>query len=127
VHVTPEYVRTSRPEGGPPVDVKITLVPHARVVDPIVALWVMRSDDGRKTVVANTQSDGLALGPLRERTQLQLRFEELGLEPGKYHLAVGVYERNWSYVYDWHDKPHALTVRGAPGGTFAPRRTWKID
>jgi len=42
-----------------------------------------------------------------------------------YRFDLGVYERDWQYVYDYHWSAYPLEVTwGGAGGTFGPARRW---
>jgi lipopolysaccharide transport system ATP-binding protein len=56
-----------------------------------------------------------------------LLLDRLDLEPGSYRVDVGVYERDWAYVYDYHWQAYPLELVGGGGSGFGPRRRWTAD
>ena len=65
------------------------------------------------------------LGRLDRPIALSLRLDRLDLEPGSYRFDVGVYERDWTYVYDYHWQAYPLEVAGGGQG-FGPSRKWEL-
>jgi lipopolysaccharide transport system ATP-binding protein len=127
VHLVPQYVAPPGRDGGHPVELEIELEPHAAVDDPSVGVFITRADDGRRALAVNTRADGLHLGRVGSRITLRLHLDELALEAGEYNVAVGIWERGGSYVYDYFKEAAKISVGAAPAGLFGPRRRWTID
>ena len=127
LRVHPDEVLAGAPDGGAPTFVELTLAPRVAVEEPIVALSVHRSSDGLKVLDVSTAGDRMLLGRIDAPTTVRLRLDYLGLEPGSYYLDVGVYERDWTYVYDFQPQACSLHVRSATGGSFGPPREWSIS
>jgi lipopolysaccharide transport system ATP-binding protein len=105
------------------VRIETDLDPRIAVEDPIVSVSLRRIADGDMPVDVNTAADGVRIGRLDRRTTVALLLDRLDLPPGNYRLDVGVYEAEWSYVYDYHWQAYPLEVRGGGGG-FGPARKW---
>jgi lipopolysaccharide transport system ATP-binding protein len=127
IRIDPEELVAGGPAGGPPVHIELVLDPHVAVDDPIVAVSLHRLSDSLKVLDVSSLGDGLSLGRVDARTSVRLSFEHVDLEPGDYYFDVGVYERNWAYVYDYHWQARRLRVAPATGSTFGPARSWSAD
>jgi lipopolysaccharide transport system ATP-binding protein len=123
VRVEPISVQRSPAAGHSPVRIEIDLDPRVAVEDPIVSVSLRRDADGDMPVDVNTAADGVRLGRLERHTTVALVLDRLDLPPGTYRLDVGVYEAEWSHVYDYHWQAYPLEVRGGGSG-FGPGRTW---
>jgi hypothetical protein len=127
VRITPEDPKVGAADGGPPLEIELVLEPKSPVEDPIVAVSLHRVADGLKVLDVSTQGDGALLGRVERRAIVRLSLDHLDVEPGSYYFDVGVYERDWSYVYDYHWQAHRLHVSAASRGTFGPARRWSYD
>ena len=103
------------------------LEPRVPVDEPIVGLSLHRLGDGLKVLDVSTRGDGVGLGRLDRRVTVRLELDHLDLEPGAYYLDVGVYERDWAYVYDYHWQAYQLHIGSAGRGGFGPARRWSSD
>lgn len=110
--------------GDKPIEVEVDLEPRVAVDDPIVGVSLHRVRDGTKVLDVSTAADGVRLGRLKERTTVALVLDRLDVEAGTYKFDVGVYERNWGYVYDYHWQAYPVEVPARAGGTFGPPRRW---
>ncbi|MDH3602328.1 MAG: hypothetical protein OEU26_22165 [Candidatus Tectomicrobia bacterium] len=56
-----------------------------------------------------------------------MTLERLDLGGGQYYIDVGVYERNWTYAYDYHWKAYPLCVQSTGGakGILHPPYRWE--
>ena len=73
----------------------------------------------------NTAADGVRLGRVDRPTTVSLELLRVDVESGAYLFDVGVYERDWAYVYDYRRQAHPLQVQGAGKG-FGPPRRWEL-
>jgi hypothetical protein len=124
VTISPTPAERSPAAGRSPLTVEIELEPRAPVDEPIVSVSLRRMADGAMVFDVNTAADGVSLGRIDRRTTVALQLERLDAEPGAYRFDVGVYERDWAYVYDYHWQAYALDVVGGGGG-FGPERRWR--
>jgi lipopolysaccharide transport system ATP-binding protein len=107
------------------VGLRIELLPHAPVDEPIVGVSLHRVVDGMKVLDVSTLGDRTTLGRVGVPTTLELWFDRLDVEAGHYRFDVGVYERGWSAVYDYHWQAYPLEVPPQSSG-FGPPRRWRV-
>ena len=57
----------------------------------------------------------------------ELTLDRLDLRAGEYKVDVGVYERNWEHVLDFHWAAYRFRVSGPAGnGALAPPHSWRL-
>ena len=65
-----------------------------------------------------------------------MRWHDIHLEPGVYFVEVGVYDKNWTYAYDYHARSYPLVVRANPlsryhtpevGREFTTGHEWFVE
>jgi homopolymeric O-antigen transport system ATP-binding protein len=102
------------------------LSPHL-VTSPIFNVSITR-EDGLVCFDANTDVAELMLPPVQGPGRIALDIERLSLEDGRYHVDIGVFERNWSYAYDYHWDAYPLRVLAATGQKSVARPTgrWEL-
>lgn len=125
VRIVPQRIGSGRSREGAPVVVEVDLRPRTAIDDPIVSVSLRRAADGLMVIDVNTAADGVRLGRVTEPVSVALRLDRIDLEPGSYRLDVGVYERDWTYVYDYRPQAQSLTVHGSGKG-FGPSRRWEL-
>jgi lipopolysaccharide transport system ATP-binding protein len=123
----PSTIRAGGTGGTEPIRIEIDLVPRAPVDDPVVSVSLHRVDDFTKVLDVSTEADGSRLGRLDGPRTVTLNLERLDVAPGDYRFDVGVYERSWAYVYDYHWHAYPLEVAAAGSGTYGPARRWGAD
>jgi lipopolysaccharide transport system ATP-binding protein len=123
VRVLPGELRHGSPSSGPAVRIEVDLVPHTPVDDPIVGVSLHRVADYSKVIDVTTEADGMRLGRLSGPRTVTLELDRLDVPGGSYRVDVGVYERSWSYVYDYHWHAYPLDVQ-TRGEGFGPVRRW---
>jgi ABC-type polysaccharide/polyol phosphate transport system, ATPase component len=125
VEITDVVVLGSRDTADSAVGLRITLVPHAPVEEPIVGVSLHRVMDGMKVLDISTLGDRTNLGRVGVPTTVELWFDRLDIDAGHYRFDVGVYERDWSAVYDYHWQAYSLEVPPQSSG-FGPPRRWRV-
>jgi lipopolysaccharide transport system ATP-binding protein len=123
VRVVPATVRLEPGGARTTVRVEIDLVPHTTVEEPIVTVSLHRVGDYARMLELSTEGDAVSLGRVGEPQTVVLELERLDLPPGSYRFDVGVFERSWTYIYDyrWHAYPLDVVAAEAPGG-----RHWSV-
>jgi len=105
--------------------VEIDLEPQVSVDDPVVGLSLQRVADGARVLDVSTAADGALLGRLDGPRTVTLCLDRLDVQPGLYRFDVGVYERAWNHVYDYHWQAYPVEIGPAgAGGSFGPPRRW---
>jgi lipopolysaccharide transport system ATP-binding protein len=121
VRVDPSTLQVS--SEGAPIRLEIDLVPNVPVSDAIVGVSLHRVGDLSKALDVSTDTDGVRLGRLDGPRTVSIDFDRLDVEPGSYRFDVGVYEKGWSYVYDYHWHAYPLeVVSSARGASDSPHR-----
>jgi lipopolysaccharide transport system ATP-binding protein len=111
---------------GTAVTLEVDLEPRVPVDEPLVVVSLHRVGDYAKVLEVSTEGDGVAIGRLDGPRTVTLRLDRIDAEPGSYRFDVGVFERNWEYVYDyrWHAYPFEI-LDGNVG--FGPARRWSTS
>jgi homopolymeric O-antigen transport system ATP-binding protein len=125
IEITDVAVLGSPDAADSAVGLRITLLPHTPVYEPIVGVSLHRVVDGMKVLDVSTLGDRTTLGRVGVPTTLELWFDRLDIEAGHYRFDVGVYERGWSAVYDYHWQAYPLEVLPQSSG-FGPPRRWRV-
>jgi lipopolysaccharide transport system ATP-binding protein len=125
VRILPSQVRTGSTIQSEPIVIEVDLLPHVPANEPIVGVSLHRVSDYTKVLDVTTDADGVRLGRADRPQTVTLTLDRLDLEPGSYRFDIGVYERNWAYVYDYHWHAYPLEIVSAGGG-FGPSRRWSI-
>jgi lipopolysaccharide transport system ATP-binding protein len=125
VRVLPDEVEPPLPQGQGPVRIEIDLEPKKPIEEPIVGVSLHRIADAVMVLNVSTAADGVRLGRIERPTTVSLMLDRLDARPGSYRFDVGVYEKDWSYVYDYHWQAYPLEIRGRSAGGFGPPRRWQ--
>jgi lipopolysaccharide transport system ATP-binding protein len=81
------------------------------VFSPIFGVAIVDSE-GQVHFNANTPNDGMAMSIVKGRGMMRVEIEPLNVGPGTLYLDIGIYQREWSYAYDYHSGAHALRISG---------------
>ncbi len=123
---------TLRPAGamfeGGPIEVEITFHTDRTVAAPIFAVTIRRQE-GTICVDVNTLVDGAPTPEISGTGTIGLTIDRLDLGAGEYFVDVGIYERTWSYAFDYHWHTYPLVIRGrsANKGIVSPPRRWQFS
>lgn len=111
---------------GDPLRIQLRLgAPTRRIDDPSVSVTVRSLDDSPLIDLAAGR-DVLPADDLRPGSAIELTLDRLDLRAGEYKLDVGVYERDWDHVLDFHWSAYRFRVSGPVGsGTLAPPHSWR--
>lgn len=115
-------------ETGEPLQVQIEYDAPQPIDCPIFGLTVFR-EDGLVCYDTSTEAAGLKVPTLHGRGKISLYLDRLDLKDGSYYLDLGVYERNWSYAYDyhWHVYPLSVHPRSGEKGILRLPHRWQLD
>jgi lipopolysaccharide transport system ATP-binding protein len=97
-------------------------------LEPIVGVTIVRRTDEVVCYDTSTESEGVAVGAVRQGREVALVFDRLDLLPGEYFVDVGAYEPSWEHAYDYHWQTYGLSVTGRSHdrGVFRPPHRWEL-
>lgn len=124
--LTTDGVPVSQIEGGEGITVEIHFTVHEPVDDPIFSVGI--KGGGQAACQTNTKAFGLELPEIVGPGRVAVHFDRLDLANGCYHVDVGVYEKSWSFAYDFHTRVYPLEVIAASGGKgiMQPPHRWML-
>jgi len=115
-------------KSGDSLQVVIEYSAHRSIEAPIFGIAI--SDEDKVYCSTNTASVGLSLPKIIGRGCVKLKVHRLDMVGGKYYIDVGVYERNWTYSYDYHWHVYSLIIdsdRDGGKGMLLPPLQWEFD
>ena len=114
-------------DSGDPLRVEIEYMAPEPICSPIFGVTVSRAD-GLVCYDTSTEAAGLHLPIVQGRGRISLQFERLDLIGDQYFVDVGIYEREWTYAYDYHWHVYPLLVRPTRGekGVLRPPNRWAV-
>jgi lipopolysaccharide transport system ATP-binding protein len=85
--------------------------------------------DGLVCWEGNFQAQPLPGKNLQGRGRVSLTFERLDLAQGQYFIDIGIYQRDWTYAYDyhWHVYTIEISADGGQKGFLLPPYAWKFE
>jgi len=95
---------------GDLLSVEMDYVITTPVESPIFCITVV-DVDGKGVLTTSTDQYGITLPGGSSSGHLSARLRSLHLDPGTYFIDVGVYEKHWTYAYDYHARAYPLIVR----------------
>jgi lipopolysaccharide transport system ATP-binding protein len=115
-------------DSGDPLHIEIEYQAPTPIPGPIFGVTISR-EDGTVCHDASTQGAGHTLPTVHGPGRISCQFERLDLIGAQYYVDVGVYEREWTYAYDYHWRVYPLIVRPTPGekGILHPPHRWQIE
>lgn len=90
--------------------IAIDYVAPLAIEAPIFNVTLLRDDD-LVCYDTNTQSAGITLSTIEGTGKIELCLSRLDLNTGRYYVDVGVYEKDWTYAYDYHWRVYPLNVQ----------------
>ena len=115
-------------DSGASLQVEIDYQAPTPIDSPIFGITISR-EDGAICYDASTQGAGHTLPTVHGEGRISCQFERLDLIGAQYYVDVGVYEREWTYAYDYHWHVYPLIVHATPGekGILRPPHRWQLD
>jgi lipopolysaccharide transport system ATP-binding protein len=112
---------------GEPLSVEIEYQTHHSVETPIFSIEIS-CEDGQICLNANTQNSPVPTPNVSQRGVIRLHIDRLDLRRGNYFVNVGIYEKNWSYAYDYHWQAYPLLVNHPAEyqGILCPPHRWEV-
>ncbi len=104
---------------GDVLSVEMDYVVTTPVEAPIFCITVV-DDAGRGRLSTSTDQAGVVIPDGSSSGHLSANLRCLDLDPGTYFIDVGVYEKNWTFAYDYHSRAYPLIIRHRTGEGRAP-------
>ncbi|MBE0427349.1 MAG: ABC transporter ATP-binding protein [Nitrospirae bacterium] len=82
----------------------------AKPMSDIAVILGIYSETNIKCFETYILSATTTFGPLNNHGSFSCHFEELPLLSGLYHINMGLYPVDWSYIYDYHWQMHPLHI-----------------
>jgi lipopolysaccharide transport system ATP-binding protein len=114
-------------KAGAALSIKLEYKAQKPIESPIFGITIRREDDF-VCYDTNTTAANLNLGIVAGNNQVEIHLARLDLVGGQYYVDVGVYERGWRCVYDYHWRRYPLTIQAdhPENGILYPPVQWKI-
>lgn len=115
-------------ETGDPLCVEIEYEAPQPIPSPIFSVTISQ-EDGRVCLDTHTAEMGIPTAVIHGRGKLRLQIDRLDLKQGKYFVDVGIYEKEWSYAYDfhWHIYPFVIHSSHTGKGILSPPMHWQMS
>ncbi|EKU99191.1 hypothetical protein Lepto7375DRAFT_1209 [Leptolyngbya sp. PCC 7375] len=98
---------------GEALHVEISYRANKAIYSPIFCAYILWAEDDSVYYEANTQSQNISVGLLHGEGKITLSLEQLQLQQGSYFIDIGVFERYWSYLYDYHWHVYPLKIEAS--------------
>jgi len=95
---------------GDELSVEMDYVVTTPVESPIFCITVV-DQHGTARLSASTDQAGIVIPECNSSGHLSARLHSLHLDPGTYFIDVGVYEKHWTFAYDYHSRAYPLIIR----------------
>jgi len=86
-----------------------------RFLPDLALILEIRSDGNVKCIETFITSAKRELGEIAEKGIIQCHFPEMPLSGGLYHIDIGLFPTDWSFIYDYHWQMHSLNIVDAHG------------
>ena len=118
---------TSVISNGASLSVEIEYYSKEVIYSPIFGVDIGQ-EDNMVYLSLNTISTGQTIDKIQNKGKITLNIERLDLNIGNYFLSVGIYEKNWSYAYDFHWKVYSISIQSKFNmtGIISPPHRWVI-
>jgi lipopolysaccharide transport system ATP-binding protein len=93
------------------------------IVSPVFSLSISDAD-GRILIDSNTE--GLDIPDIEQRVLIRVLLDSIDLPGGDYFLDLGVYEKDWACVYDYHWHMHPLRIHEVNEHTPHNKTRWEF-
>jgi lipopolysaccharide transport system ATP-binding protein len=115
-------------DSGAPLTVEIEYQAPQPIPEPIFGVIISR-EDGQVCYDTNTAGAGHHLPTVHGPGRIAFHMERLDLIGAQYYVDVGVYEREWTYAYDYHWHVYPLVIRSTGGekGILHPPHRWEME
>jgi lipopolysaccharide transport system ATP-binding protein len=116
-----------RIRSGDPLSVTIHYNTATNIETPIFSITISR-EDGQPCLDINTADMNISIDIIDGQGNIKLNIDRLDLSTGKYFINVGLYEKDWSYAYDyhWHVYPFTVQAENNSQGILNPPMRWEV-
>ncbi|MBD2578572.1 ABC transporter ATP-binding protein [Oscillatoria sp. FACHB-1406] len=116
-----------RLDSGEPLRVEIDYLSPQRIESPIFSVTISR-EDGQICFDTSTAVTVESLSAVEGEGQISLQIDRVDLSGGSYFVDVGIYERDWTYAYDYHWHVYPLEICSAVDGNsiLNPPLRWEM-
>ncbi|EKU99186.1 ABC-type polysaccharide/polyol phosphate transport system, ATPase component [Leptolyngbya sp. PCC 7375] len=98
-------------EINPGEDLSIEILYQLNVaVEATAFIMTITNEEGESLHNSSTDLIPVIDIPVNEQQELKLHLDNLNLSPGKYFVDIGMYDKSWSYAYDYHWHVYAFTI-----------------
>ena len=113
---------------GDGLQVEIEYVAPCPIDMPIFGVTLSK-EEGQVCYDTSTESAGVVLPVVQGHGKIVLRLDRLDLVGGQYYVDVGIYERNWTFAFDyhWHAYPLLIRSNGGQKGLLCPPHSWEVN
>lgn len=101
---------SSNSQQGENLCIEISYRANKEIYFPIFCAYILREKDDYLCYEADTLGQNISVGLLDGEGEITLSLSQLQLEQGNYFIDIGVFERHWSYLYDYHWHVYPLKV-----------------
>ncbi|MFN7141846.1 MAG: Wzt carbohydrate-binding domain-containing protein, partial [Limisphaerales bacterium] len=112
---------------GEALSVAIEFKASRPIENPIFSISISR-DNGFVCFDTNTAAQGMKLPVIEQSGRIVLHIERLDLSGGRHFVDVGIYEKDWTYGYDYHWHVYPLDIRAPESkGILRPPQLWELS
>ncbi len=107
--------------------IQLEFIAHHEVDSPVFTSEIFKSD-GTRCFATSMNMDNIKIGRVRKRGVVEIEYEALNLQRGKYNVLVGVYDNKAIVPYDIHKKEAYYFFVDSPTryvGTFFIPHRWR--
>ncbi|MBE9066476.1 ABC transporter ATP-binding protein [Leptolyngbya cf. ectocarpi LEGE 11479] len=124
---TPNQDSVVETYGGRPLRLLIDYVAHSPVESPIFGISISDTK-GVNCYQTNTSLADVALPTILGQGRIALEIECPNLETGQYFIDVGIYEKDWSYSYDFHWQVYPIIIQRSNTlvSASSPSQKWEL-
>ncbi|MFL7892853.1 MAG: ABC transporter ATP-binding protein [Anaerolineales bacterium] len=115
-------------ESGESLTIEMEFHAAQAIASPNFGVTITR-EDGTICCDTNMPASDLGLPVINGRGKTRLRFTRLDLAKGTYFVNVGVYQKDWTYAYDYHWQVYSLRIGdgGPEKSLLYPPQQWEIE
>lgn len=119
---------SSEIDSGEPLMITIQYSAPKPVYEPIFSVSLTRQDTGEIHFDTNTKVSHNHISSIQGEGKISLYLDRLDLGNRSYFVNIGIYEKDWSYAYDyhWHVYPLRVSSRTGTSSVLNPPCRWEF-